>query len=192
LTSLVSDVMDSTLLRGGHSVPLLLQRVDLAELVGDRVREHQDAAGESHPFTIDGDAEPIYGTWDPDRLGRVLDNVLGNAVKFSPGGGPIEVRLGSQGERSFVAVTDQGIGIPRVDMARIFTPMFRGANAGGVAGTGLGLAGSRRLIELMGGEIKVQSQLGEGSTFTIWLQREPAAAARKAADMASPEFSSPE
>jgi PAS domain S-box-containing protein len=190
LTSLVSDVMDATLLRGGHSVPLFLQRVDLAELVGDRVREHQDAAGESHQFTIDGGADAIPGTWDPDRLGRVLDNVLGNAVKFSPGGGPIEVRLGSQGERSFVAVTDHGIGIPRVDMGRIFTPMFRGANAAAVAGTGLGLAGSRRLIELMGGEITVQSQLGEGSTFTIWLPREPAAAVKKAADMASPEYPS--
>jgi PAS domain S-box-containing protein len=191
LTSLVSDVMDSTLLRGGHPVPLQLQRVDLAELVGDRVGEHQDAEGESHQFTIDGDAEPILGTWDPDRLGRVLDNVLGNAVKFSPGGGPIEVRLGSQDERSFVAVTDHGIGIPRVDIGRIFTPMFRGANAGGVAGTGLGLAGSRRLIELMGGEITVQSQLGEGSTFTIWLPRERPATPRKASAIQSPEIPSP-
>jgi PAS domain S-box-containing protein len=172
LTALVSDVMDSTLLRGGHSVPLLLQPVDLVELVRDRVHEHQDAAGETHRFTIDGDEHPIVGTWDADRLGRVLDNVLGNAVKFSPGGGLVEVRLGTQGERGWVAVADHGIGIAQVDVARIFTPMFRGANARNVVGTGLGLAGSRRLVELMGGEITVQSRLGEGSTFTIWLPHE--------------------
>jgi signal transduction histidine kinase len=192
LTSLVSDVMDVTLLRGGQPVPLQLQRVDLAELVGERVREHQDAAADTHQFTIEGDSAPIVGTWDPGRLGRVLDNVLGNAVKFSPSGGLIEVRLGSDGERSFVAVADHGIGIPRVDVGRIFTPMYRGANAGNVAGTGLGLAGSRRLIEQMGGEITVQSRLGEGSTFTVWLPREPAAATRRAQPIASPEALSPD
>jgi signal transduction histidine kinase len=181
LTALVSDVMDTTLLRGGHSVPLQLQPVDLVELVSDRVREHQDAAGETYHFTIDGGQDPIVGTWDADRLGRVLDNVLGNAVKFSPGGGLIEVRLGTQAGRRWVAVADHGIGIAQVDVARIFTPMFRGANARNVVGTGLGLTGSRRLIELMGGEITVQSRLGEGSTFTIWLPQESPAVSTAAA-----------
>lgn len=175
LTTLVSDVMDVTLLRGDQPVPLQLQPVDLVELVGERVREHQDGAGETHQFTIEGNDGAIVGRWDPDRLGRVLDNVLGNAVKFSPNGGSIEVRLGSEAGRGWVAVADHGIGIPQVDMARIFTPMFRGTNARNVEGTGLGLAGSRRLIEQMGGEIIVKSALGKGSTFTIRLPLEPPA-----------------
>ena len=161
--------MDVTLLRGGQTVPLQLQMTDLVALVGERVREHQGAVADTHQFSVIGDEMEIIGVWDPARLARVLDNLLGNAVKFSPEGGMVEVRLGTHDGRGFVSVADRGIGIAIRDLALIFTPTYRGSNARNVVGAGLGLAGSRRLIELMGGEITVESRLGEGSTFTIWL-----------------------
>jgi signal transduction histidine kinase len=85
------------------------------------------------------------------------------------------IRVGRDGDMAEVAVTDHGIGIGPGDRELIFNPMYRGRNAGGVAGTGLGLAGSRRLVELMGGAITVESRIGEGSTFTLRLPMVPPA-----------------
>jgi PAS domain S-box-containing protein len=169
LTGLVSEFMDISLLQGGHAVPLQLQRVDLVELVTERVRGHDGSDDQPHSFSVTSTAGEIVGTWDPHRLGRVVDNVLGNAVKFSPDGGQIEVRLWTEDGFAYVAVVDEGIGIAERDQELIFSPMFRAANARNVAGTGLGLAGSRGIVALMGGQISVESTLGEGSTFTIRL-----------------------
>jgi PAS domain S-box-containing protein len=168
LTNLVSEFMDVTLLRAGEEVPLQLQPTDMVAMAGERVREYQAAADE-HQFSLRSDQESIVGNWDPARIGRVLDNLLGNAVKFSPDGGVIEVVMAANQDDATLAVIDHGIGIAPQDLSRIFLPMYRGANARTVAGTGLGLAGSRRLVELMGGGITVKSRLGKGSTFTVVL-----------------------
>jgi PAS domain S-box-containing protein len=168
LASLVSEFMDVTLLRAGQTVPLQPQPTDLVAVTYERVREHQGAA-ETHTFEISNGRDAIVGNWDPARIGRVLDNLLGNAVKFSPDGGTIEVKITGDDTDASVAISDQGMGIASQDLSRIFLPMYRGANASGVAGTGLGLAGSRRLVELMGGRISVKSRLGKGSTFTVIL-----------------------
>jgi PAS domain S-box-containing protein len=178
LTGLVSEFMDISLLRGGQSVPLQRQPVDLVELVTDRVREHEGSDEQTHLFNVSSGAAEIVGTWDGARLGRVLDNVLANAVKFSASGSTIEVRIWEEHGFGCVAVADHGIGIAFRDQGLIFGPMYRAENARGVSGTGLGLAGSRSMLELMGGEITVQSRLGEGSTFTIRLPLEPEPEAR--------------
>ena len=175
LTGLVSELMDVSLLRGGRKVPLQLEPTDLVTLVNERVREHASSADERHAFKVSADVSELIGNWDASRLARVMDNLLGNAIKYSPDGGSIDVMITADGGFGSVAVTDHGIGIAAKDMARIFTPMFRGTNTGSVAGTGLGLSGSRTLVELMGGRIQVQSRLGQGSTFTIWLPIESAA-----------------
>jgi PAS domain S-box-containing protein len=169
LTGLVSEFMDISLLQGGNPVPMQLQRVDLVELVAEHVRDQQGSVDLTHSFSVSSDAAEIVGYWDPGRLGRVIDNVLGNAVKFSPGGSSIEVRTWSEDGCGYVAIVDEGIGIAERDHQLIFSPMFRASNARGVQGTGLGLAGSRGIVTLLGGEITVESRLGEGSTFTIRL-----------------------
>ena len=178
LTGLVSELMDVSLLRGGRTVPLQLQPTDLVALINERVREHASSADERHAFKVTAQSSGVIGNWDRSRLGRVLDNLLSNAVKYSPDGGSIDVKVMSENGFGVVAVTDHGIGIAPREMARIFTPMFRGTNTGSVAGTGLGLSGSRTLVELMGGRIQVQSRLGQGSTFTIWLPLETEAPAK--------------
>ena len=178
LTGLVSEFMDISLLQGGNPVPMQFQRVDLVELVTERVRDQQGSVGQTHVFSVTSDAAEIIGWWDPGRLGRVVDNILGNAVKFSAGGSNVELRLWTEDGFGCVAVVDEGIGIAERDQELIFSPMFRASNARAVQGTGLGLAGSRGIVGLLGGEITVKSRLGDGSTFTIRLPLDPAASAR--------------
>jgi PAS domain S-box-containing protein len=175
LTDLVSELLDATLVRAEGAVPLQLTHLHLGDVVREVVSQHEPLA-EGHRFVIEVEDPEPQGTWDAPRLGRVLDNIVGNAVKFSPDGGEVRIRVGRDGDMAYVAVTDHGIGIGPGDRELIFNPMYRGRNAGGVAGTGLGLAGSRRLVELMGGAITVESRLGEGSTFTVRLPIEPPAA----------------
>jgi PAS domain S-box-containing protein len=168
LAHLVSELLDASLVRADQQVPLQVAEVSLGSVVGEVVDRHRQMS-DGHRFSMEIEGEDPVGLWDAARLGRVLDNIIDNAVKFSPDGGEVRIRAGRDGSRSYVSVTDQGIGIARADREHIFNPMARGANAGNVAGTGLGLAGSRRLLEMMDGSIAVESKLGEGSTFTVWL-----------------------
>jgi two-component system sensor histidine kinase SenX3 len=103
----------------------------------------------------------------------VLDNVLENAVKYSPEEKPIAVALTSDSEHVHIAVTDQGIGVPLDEQERIFERFYRldPGMATGVGGTGLGLYIAQRLVERMGGQLTVSSEPGSGSTFTIELHR---------------------
>jgi signal transduction histidine kinase len=101
-------------------------------------------------------------------------NLLSNAVKFTDAGGRIAVACGSaENERVFVRVADTGSGIAQADLERIFDPFVQVANQqyGARRGTGLGLPISRRFARLMGGDLVAVSEVGKGSTFTLWLRR---------------------
>jgi PAS domain S-box-containing protein len=168
LTRLVSEFMDASLIRGGHEVPLQIQRTDLVPLVAERVEEHRLATPDHH-FELVAEVDSLSGLWDPARLARVMDNLLSNAAKFSPADTRVEVRVWREADGGRISVTDRGMGIAPGDRDLIFTPTYRGLNARRVQGTGLGLYGSRRLTEQMGGTVEVESELGKGSTFTIRL-----------------------
>jgi signal transduction histidine kinase len=119
-------------------------------------------------------------------LARVLDNLLGNAVKYSPAGGTIVVRLTQAPDAAgrqwaVLQVRDDGVGIPAADLPRIFEPFRRGANVGPIAGTGIGLATVRQLVEAQGGTVAVASTEGKGSTFTVTLPLPPEPAGGAAA-----------
>ena len=115
----------------------------------------------------------LVGNWDVTRLGRVLDNLLDNAVKYSPRGGAVLVNIGLDGtalERMAVlSVVDRGEGIPQTDLPHIFERFHRGRNVGHIPGTGIGLAGVQRIVELHGGTISALSEVGQGTTFTVRL-----------------------
>jgi len=106
---------------------------------------------------------------DPDRLRQVLLDLIENAHKYSPQGRPVTVRLRHDGNEAVVEVVDQGIGIPEEDVAKVFERFHRAANASISSGSGLGLSIVQLLVEAMGGQVSVQSELGEGSTFTVRL-----------------------
>jgi signal transduction histidine kinase len=103
------------------------------------------------------------------RLGRVLDNLLNNAIKYSPRGGSIEVALRSENGDAVISVSDRGEGIPASDLPHIFERFHRGRNVQKIPGTGIGLAGVHRIVDLHKGSISVDSRVGEGTTFTIRL-----------------------
>ncbi len=156
-------------------LPLELRRapVDLVALVRQAVADVQ-ATTQAHTIRLATTAQAVRGSLDAVRLRRVLDNVLSNAVKFSPRGGEIVVRVaredGPGGPLATIAVEDYGLGIPAADLPRLFERFHRGSNVvGRIEGTGLGLAGAHRIVEQHGGHIEVQSQEGVGSTFTIRL-----------------------
>jgi signal transduction histidine kinase len=107
---------------------------------------------------------------DEGALTEAVLNVIGNAVKYSREGGRVEVSAGHRDETVVISVSDQGIGIPAADLPRIFDAFYRGqAGAGGVAGAGIGLALTRRIVEAHDGSISATSEPGRGTTFVISL-----------------------
>lgn len=109
---------------------------------------------------------------DPVQLEQVFTNLIGNACKFTPAGGQVRVELAADEEDGvLVQVSDTGMGIPGQDIGNLFTRFFRASNATAAAlpGTGLGLAIVREIVQRHGGWIDVESELGGGSTFSVWL-----------------------
>ena len=107
-----------------------------------------------------------YG--NPVRLRQMLDNLIGNAIKYTPKGGTIRVSVEEQGDQIILSVSDTGRGIPLGEQAHIFDKFYRASNTPeSVEGTGLGLAIVKSIIDNHGGRIWVESALDEGSTFTV-------------------------
>ena len=115
--------------------------------------------------------EPVIVTADPDDLGKVIDNLASNAVKYSRPGGAVRLEVGSDGTSAHVLCADTGLGISSADQVHLFSAFHRSSNpeALSIPGTGLGLAISRRITHMHGGEIVVASELGVGSTFRLRL-----------------------
>ena len=128
---------------------------------------------------------------DPARLKQVLYNLLSNAFKFTPAGGKVEIRAtAAPGDRVRIEVEDTGVGIAADQLDRLFAEFQQvGDDAAKAGGTGLGLALTKRLVALHGGDVSVQSQVGRGSVFSVWLPwrpREVAAATAAAAPAQAP------
>jgi PAS domain S-box-containing protein len=173
LDRLINDLVDSSRLEDGR---LELRRepfdlVDLAREMADQVQPMSDA----HPIRTDAPAGPLVGVWDRERLGQVIQNLLTNAVKYSPGGGTIVMAIEDLGDDVRLAVQDQGLGIPPALLPRLFDPFYRvERTSGSIRGLGLGLHISRSLVEAHGGQIQAESAgEGTGSTFTVTLPRWP-------------------
>ncbi|HEX7050795.1 MAG TPA: HAMP domain-containing sensor histidine kinase [Longimicrobiales bacterium] len=157
-------------------------RVDVVETVRDALEENRPAAEAAglriglEPHT----AVPAVET-DGGRVREILGNLISNAIKYTPAGGEVSasIEVGADGRAPrpgrwiAVGITDTGPGIPADQRERIFDEFQRfGAGAGHAPGTGLGLAISRSIARLLGGDITVESEVGRGSTFTLWLPLE--------------------
>jgi signal transduction histidine kinase len=129
--------------------------------------QFSDTVGHEFSFTAEGDFANV--SLDEKILRHILINLLSNAIKYSPGGGEIRLQL-SRSERDVtVRISDQGIGIPMEDQARIFEVFHRASNAESFAGTGLGLAIVKSNVEAHGGTIMFESNQGRGTVFTVRL-----------------------
>jgi len=119
--------------------------------------------------------DPVRIRHDPQRIGQVVANLVGNALKFTPRGGRVEVRLAPSRDGALLEVRDTGVGIDASELPRIFDRFYRGsrANEARSSGSGLGLAIVKSIVDMHGGRISVESRLGVGSTFRVWLPRDP-------------------
>jgi signal transduction histidine kinase len=172
MTQQLDVLVDASRLESGRPLELRRERIDLVELARSAVSEHQQAT-ERHALQVATDLNELVGNWDGVRLARVLDNLLDNAVKYSPRGGTVVVSVQSEDGQAILRVSDRGEGIPPTDLPHIFERFRRGRNVEGrIPGTGIGLAGVHRIVELHHGTIRVDSEVGVGTTFTIRLPTE--------------------
>ncbi|MBL8130758.1 MAG: GAF domain-containing protein [Anaerolineae bacterium] len=141
--------------------------LDLVEFCETVAQDMQRLAGEHHTIVFSHRGSLEWARLDPYLLRRILVNLLGNAIKYSPRAGTVLFDLAAEDDRVVITVSDQGIGIPPEDIEVIFETFRRASNAGMIPGSGVGLALVRRAVELHGGIISVTSRLGEGTTFTI-------------------------
>jgi two-component system phosphate regulon sensor histidine kinase PhoR len=172
LVQMVEELLDLSRIEGGGPL-VMLDEIDLGRLATgsvERLRLFAERQGVELRTEVPDVVPPVRGA--EDRLGQVLVNLLHNAVKFSPDGGAVVVRVRPTAEEVVVSVEDHGIGIPRADQARIFERFYKADKArrrGG--GTGLGLAIARHVVEAHGGRIQVESEEGRGSTFSFSVPR---------------------
>ena len=141
---------------------------------------HRLEISKDHNIRADLADLPAFQMVDGVALGRVFTNLLSNAVKYSPNSPEIDVRGWQQGQRVLVTIKDTGIGIDSDDVPKLFEPYFRARSATGIAGTGIGLNIVKEIIELHGGSISVESELGQGTTFILDLPFEEVLEAKTA------------
>jgi signal transduction histidine kinase len=169
MTAMMDELIDAARLEIGQSLTLNREPVDLVALAR-RVLDRHQGASDRHHLSLESEKASIVGAWDAARLERVLDNLVTNAIKYSPDGGPVSVAQRADDGEAVLSVRDQGIGILADDLAQIFEPFRRGANVPErISGTGIGLAGVRQIVAQHGGWIAVESSEGAGSTFTVHL-----------------------
>jgi len=168
LGRLVADLLHSAQ-AGLGPMQVVRTRGDLAHIVREAVAAAAPAAtfeGVTMESEILGE---LVLAMDRDRMRQVADNLISNALKYTPHGGRVTVRLRVDGERAELSVRDTGIGIDARDRDRLFTRFFRSRQAAerNIQGVGLGLAIARSIVESHGGRIEVDSELGEGSEFRV-------------------------
>ena len=187
LLSLVNDVLDVSRIEAG-SFDMRVSALALAPLLEDALQISEPLAKQSGvtmgaAFRNTG---TVHVLADPVRLRQVLINLLSNAIKYNRPGGTVHVQLELRPESVVVAVVDSGLGMSAEQLEHLYEPFNRlGRERGGIDGTGLGLALTRQLVGLMGGELQVDSRIGVGTTVSVSLQRAQAPAAVAVAEPAA-------
>jgi len=169
ITGLMDNLLNASRLMDGevklffHPAPF-----DLGQLLHEVCAFHRETA--PHAFIGEefaGRALPLVG--DRKLLFQTFSNLLSNAIKYSPSDAVVRIEVRQERERTWVAISDQGLGIPKADQASLFKRYFRGGNVSGIVGTGVGLYLAKTVVQLHGGEIGVESEEGQGSCFEVLL-----------------------
>jgi PAS domain S-box-containing protein len=173
LLTMIGDLLDLTRIEAGH-LRLQIDSVALAPLADECVALLQAQAASAQVSVVGALASGVTVQADRTRLKQVLLNLLSNGVKYNRVGGAVTLRTRSDGAQAVIDVADTGVGIAAEHLARVFEPFQRGAQGhSSIEGTGIGLAVSKSLVELMGGSIEVQSAPGKGSLFSVRLPLSP-------------------
>jgi two-component system phosphate regulon sensor histidine kinase PhoR len=172
LTRLIDDLLSASRIEQGKALEYNFEDVDIAELVHTVLMSQSASITNSiHTLIEDFPTELPKIQADRDRMNQILTNVIGNAIKYSPSGGVVTVSgsTANGGRGIQIRVSDQGIGIPREHLAKIFERFHRVDNRDNreIGGTGIGLYLVKSMVEAHHGTVDVQSELGKGSTFII-------------------------
>ena len=178
LTQLINNILDFSKIESGQKT-YPFETLDVAEVVAETVKLFEVRLEHSGlRLVLDTPSQPLSpARIDPDALVQALVNLLDNAVKYSAGAKNIRVRLEQQDGFLSIAVTDYGLGIPREQHQKIFEKFYRVTTGlvHAVKGSGLGLSIVKHIVEAHHGQVRVESQDGRGSTFTILLPVQPVA-----------------
>jgi signal transduction histidine kinase len=152
-------------------VKLDIRTVPVSEVVNDIVELYQYVA-ETKSITVESHvAKDTFMTVDPMRMRQVLGNLLDNAIKYTPDGGRVYISADETAQRLAVHVKDSGVGIPPIQISKIWDRLYRGDQSRSQKGLGLGLSLVKAIIKAHGGEVGVESEPGKGSTFSIFLPK---------------------
>jgi signal transduction histidine kinase len=168
LSVIVNDLLLASRLDAGL-LQVNVVRCDPRTLAEEVVAAAQTHLPEGVELRLEAPARLPAVTADPEQLRQVLTNLVDNAVKYSPDGGPVRVRLATENGSLRFSVSDRGLGIPETEQRRIFEKFYRldPQMTRGIGGTGLGLYISRELVRRVEGRIWVESRAGQGSTFHV-------------------------
>lgn len=166
LNGMLQDFLDASRIEAGQ-LELRFEWTDLRALVADAVALFGPVS-QKHTFEVQCPDEPVMAYCDPMRLAQVLNNLVSNAVKYSPGGGKVQVAVSCDPGLARVSVADQGIGIEPDQLQFLYRPFYRAPSIRHeIAGIGLGLSITKKIIEAHGGELAVESRKGEGTRFAF-------------------------
>ena len=190
LVQMVNELLDLARIEGGGAL-VRREGIDLGKLAAsatERLRLFAERQRVQLVVDVEPGLPPVVG--DPERLGQVFVNLVHNAVKFSPDGGDVTVRVRQATGGVIASVEDHGVGIPKNDRARVFERFYkvdRARTRGSGGGTGLGLSIARHVVQQHGGRIWVESRVGAGSTFAFFLPTTGASVAGAPAETAASE-----
>ncbi|SFC48840.1 PAS/PAC sensor signal transduction histidine kinase [Alkalibacterium subtropicum] len=177
---MIQDLLHLSRIDSGKSV-LNLEIVDLTEMLEhvlnrfDMVIHSAEYESKNYQIRKDILQESVFVEVDPDRMIQVLDNIMNNAIKYSPDGGTITGKMEKRQDTVLISIRDEGMGIPKADLTKIFSRFYRvdRARSRAMGGSGLGLAISKEVVEQHGGRIWAESTEGRGTTFYLSLPYVP-------------------
>ncbi len=164
LTQLAQELLDLSLIEAGQ-MPMQIARARLREVVEEQVQHFTPQAQQKRITLNNQVSDELHAEIDRKLIGRVLGNLLHNAIKFAPIEGQIAIGATAATDKITVSIADTGPGIPPEDLPRIFERFYKVDRARGTGGTGLGLAIARHVVEAHGGRIWAESVMGKGATF---------------------------
>jgi signal transduction histidine kinase len=170
MNALIEQMIEAARLEDG-ALMLRPADADLRDIVGESVETAKHLADRKHKIQLKTPDRPVWVRVDAERVKTIVTNLVGNAIKYSPGGGPIDCEVTARAGIARVSVKDAGVGIAKEDLPILFTRFGRVSTpqTDHLPGTGLGLYLGRQLARLHGGEITVESAPGKGSTFALHL-----------------------
>jgi two-component system phosphate regulon sensor histidine kinase PhoR len=169
LSSLITDLLTVSRVESREWAPEF-ERIDLRDAAERSIRAFRPVAeAKSLVLGADFPGVPVHAFADTDAMRQIVDNLLDNAIKYTPPGGRVSVRVRPDGDHGVIAVEDTGVGIGPKYHARIFERFYRvdKARSRELGGTGLGLAIVKHLVLAQGGTVSVESDLGKGSVFRV-------------------------